>query len=160
MFIESLLTNIIDLLASIFEYIKPNFIDIIQTIAIVATLYFTGRQFKKDMEDRRCTNVYNAVQSHRELWFKQSDDRRLSRIFKTNIDLKKHPVTEYEKTFVTMVILHMYAFYETYKFGTYPMEDGDKKDIKNFLSYPISNDVWNIVKIYQSKDFVEFIESL
>ena len=72
---------------------------------------------------------------------------------------KKQGVTDTERVFVTMVILHVNSVYYAMSDQLVVEYEGLRRDIAQFLSKPIPKAVWEKTKQFQNDDFIKFIES-
>jgi hypothetical protein len=76
------------------------------------------------------------------------------------VDTAKEPVTDAERVFVTLVILHINAVYYTMSDQLVVKYEGLRRDIAQFLSLPIPRAVWGKNKRFQNDDFARFIDSV
>jgi len=142
-------------LTSIFPLAFQDILDLVQTGAIVLSLWIIFAQLRKTIKSNRAFASLQITTSHREIWSHLLTDKSLERVIKENVDLGKEPVTRKEEYFVIMVVNHMSAVYDAYKQGIHRIY---LADMKQFLTLPIPNKVWDEIKSYQAKDFVSFIE--
>lgn len=129
----------------------------IQTGAIVSTLYITIVQLKRAMRSDRAFASLQITTSHREIWSHLLTNPSLGRIVDPNPDLTRNPITQSEEYFVIMVVTHMMAVYDAHKEGLHRIYPADMGE---FFEFPIPSRVWNEIKRYQPEEFVSFIERL
>ena len=76
------------------------------------------------------------------------------------VDVTRFPVTESERLFVRFLILHLATSFEARKRKMFLLEEGLKRDIREFFTLPIPRAVWFGVRAYQQQDFVAFVEEM
>ncbi len=141
------------------NFILKNWFDLLQSTFILIGFVLSFMSNRNDIRSQKLTHLLHINQSYREIWGKTHSHPRLLRIRQTDLDLKKHPITEAERRMVLDVIIHIYAIYEAIR--NRQIDKGEmEKDIQNFISLPIPNNVWREVKIYHNKQFVEYIDGL
>ena len=133
-------------------------IDLIQTIGIGASLLISIIIFLISVKNSKVQTLFSVNQAHREVWGRIFETPVLSRVFLRNVDLDKEPVTEEERTFMIMLILHGSVCRFAIKNKTIYSIEGMKADWIDILSYPIPAAVWKEVRNYQDRHFVSFIE--
>ena len=133
-------------------------IDLLQSVGIVAGLLFTGYNIRADSRERKVQSVFALTAAHREIWSKLYEHPHLTRVLR-NAEAKDVTVTDDEELFVHLLILHLASSYIARKFGMNVQEDGLELDIKELFSLPVPKAVWEKSKKYQDKDFVQFVES-
>ena len=141
------------------EWILQNWFNLFSTAGIIAGLWFTAFSLRADAKTRRVANLLTITANHREVWQVFLDDQGLARVRDATVDTLKHPVTEAERVFVTLVILHMSSVFYAMSDQLVIKVEGLRRDIAQFLSLPIPRDVWAKIKVLQNDDFVAFVES-
>ena len=58
------------------------------------------------------------------------------------------------------VIMQMYLVYTATKLGQFDYFEGIENDIKKFLNFPLQAAVWDEIKEFHDREFVEYIEEL
>lgn len=135
-----------------------HWIDLLQSIGILAGLLFTGYNIRADSRERKIQSVFALTAAHRELWSKVYEHPHLMRVLR-HAEAEPIAVSEDEEMFVHLLILHLSASYLARKLGMYFQEDGLRLDVKEFFSLPIPKRVWQKSCRYQDRDFVEFVDS-
>lgn len=131
---------------------------LLQTIGIVAGLFFTAWTIRLDARERRIENLFVITNAHREIWSILYDRPELARILETDFpDGHPEPTME-ERIFVRSLILHLAASFRARSYGMYFYNAGLAADVRQFFSTPIPGAVWEAMKYYQEPDFVRFIE--
>ena len=92
---------------SFITWVAQHWFEAVQTGGILAGLIFTAASLRDTREAQKITNLFTLTQYHHDLWSELFERPELRRIFRSRVDLKKHPVTEDERLFLTMVILHL-----------------------------------------------------
>jgi hypothetical protein len=139
-------------------FFQGNWLELVQTIAIVAGLAYTALSFRKDSEGHRIGNLLEIVKGYREVWVYIIEKPELARIFDRKVNFDQTPITPAEDRIVRLSIQHIYTAYVSSKrwLKKYLPEIGN--DVADYLSRPIPKKVWHDVKALQSKDFVAFVE--
>lgn len=141
------------------QFLLENWFDLVQTLGIIASLYFTYRLFQNETRSQKMEHLLQLNQSHRDIWNKTYSHPELLRIRKADVDLQKNPITDAEKRLSTEVIMHIYSVYEAIQ--NKQLDNADvEKDIVSHLKLPIPNTVWNEIKKFQNQKFVKYIDDL
>lgn len=133
--------------------------DTLETGGLVCGLFYTAASFNAEARERRISNLMELASSHRDLWQQLIEKPELARILRTDLNLKKAPVTVIEERFVHLLITHLAVTFAALKSGVLPELDGLPKDVREFMSLPIPYQVWQWSQKFQQADFVKFIES-
>src|SRR5258705_9418193 len=95
------------------EWISQNWFNLFSGIGIIAGIWFTAFSLRGDTKTRRIANLLSITANHREVWKVFLTSKELARVRDAAADTIKHPVTDTEQVFVTMVILHVNSVYYT-----------------------------------------------
>jgi hypothetical protein len=87
------------------------------------------------------------------------NDQKLIRVCDATADLTKHPITDAERIFVTLVIVHVNSVYYALNDELVIEYEGLRRDIAQFFSLPIPKSVWEENKQFQNTDFIIFFEN-
>lgn len=142
------------------EWILQNWFDFLSSIGLIAGLWFTAFSLRSETKTRRIANLLTITANHREIWKEFLNNQKLGRIRDAVADTVKQPITDAERVFVTLVILHVNSVYYAMNDHLVIKYEGLRRDIAQFFSLPIPNSVWQKTKQFQNEDFVEFIESI
>lgn len=143
----------------IHDFLLKNWFDLLQSAFIVGGFILSFIAARNNSRSRKISHLLQINQSYREIWGKTYNHPDLLRIREPRLDLGKHPITEPERRVVREVIIHIYAIYEAIQ--NKQIDKGEmEKDIYDFLRLPIPNSVWEEVKMYQNKKFVDYIDEL
>jgi hypothetical protein len=140
-------------------WISAHWFQLLQTIAIIASLLYTAYQIRRSMRSDRVLHMLTITQAHRDIWSKMYDHPELSRIRKSNIDLEFDPVTEAERLFVILLMLHLNCVLELSARGIIVPIEGMEEDARQFFRRPIPQRVWNEIRYMQNHRIVEFVEN-
>ena len=147
------------------QWWADNFFNIVTTVCGTG-LWFTAFSIHKDAEARKeetkarkVANLLTITGNHREIWKEYLNNPNLARVRETRADLSRHPVTDREQVFVTLVILHTQSVYYAQTDRLVVEYEGMRQDIAQFFSLPIPNAVWSKTKLLQNQDFAAFIDS-
>ncbi len=143
----------------VFHWFGEHWFDCIQIVGIVGGLCFTAMSFRSETKTRQIANLLAITANHREVWKVFINDRELARVLDASADTVKRPITEAERAFVTLVILHISSVYFAAKDQLVINLEGRRRDIAQFLSLPIPREIWEKTRILQNDDFTAFVES-
>ena len=143
----------------IWGWVANHVFELLGAVGVVGSLWFTALSFRSDATTRRIANLINITANHREVWKVFLENKELVRVLNPNANLSKQPVTPAEKTFVTFVIAHSSSVHYAMNDQLVVSWDGFRRDIAQFLSFPIPREVWEKIKPTQNEDFVAFVES-
>lgn len=144
----------------ILNWIGIHWLDLLQSIAIIAGLYFTTRSFITDTEVRRVQHQFSVTKQHREIWSLLFDRPELKRILELEPDLTRTPITQEEELFVTFLIFHLSNSFQAIKAGVFIKPEGLSKDIAGFFKKPIPYTVWDRSRKLLDEEFVAFVEGM
>lgn len=139
-------------------FIARNWIDILQSVGIIAGLLTSAYTIRKEGEVRRIQNLFTLTKSHREIWSQVVEKPELARVLSEKPDLDRDPITHAEHLFVLFLILHLASSFEARKQGMYFAEHGLSADAGEFFKLPIPRAVWRQVRKYQAPEFTRFVE--
>lgn len=140
------------------HWIVENWFTALSAIGVVGGLFFTAISLHSETKTRRISNQLAMTANHRELWREILDRPELARVMDPSADLAKQPLTLRERTFVNMVILHTSSMHEALKSELVFKQEGLRRDVGEFFSFPVPQAVWDKTKLLQNKDFVAFVE--
>lgn len=141
------------------DFLVKNWFDLLQSAFIVGGFVLSYRAIHSDIQSRKVEHLLQINQSHREIWAKTYTQPELLRIKETDVDLEQHPITDAERRMVQEVIMHIFAVYEAIQNNQ--LDKGEmEKDIADYLNLPIPYAVWQDVKRYYKKQFIQFIDRL
>lgn len=132
--------------------------DTLETLALIAGLFFTAASFRADSKERKISNLMSLASSHRDLWLEMNNKPELTRVLKKSLDLKKHPISIIEQRFVHLLITQLAVSYAAQQAGVLPDMKGLEKDIRAFFALPIPGHVWKWSREFQDPAFVEFVQ--
>ena len=140
------------------EWFFENGFNLLSAIGIIASLWFTAFSLRSEAKTRRIANLLTITANHREIWNEFLNNPKLARVREANADTVKEPVTDAERVFVTMIILHIGSVYYAMKDELVIKLEGLRRDVAQFLSLPIPQAVWEKMKVVQNDALVRFIE--
>jgi hypothetical protein len=144
----------------VIAFITRNWIDILQSVGIIAGLLTSAYTTHKDAQVQRIQNLFTLTKNHREIWSQVADKPELARVLDRLPDLNRHPISNAERLFVLFLILHLASSFEATKHGMYFVEQGLRNDIREFFSFPIPLVIWNEFRKYHQSDFVQFVTDI
>jgi hypothetical protein len=140
------------------NWILQNGFNLVSAIGIVASLLFTAFSLRSEAKTRQIANLLTITANHREIWNEFLNNPKLARVREATADTVKEPVTDAERVFVTMIILHIGSVYYAMKDELVVKLEGLRRDVSQFLSLPIPKAVWERMKCLQNEALVKFIE--
>jgi hypothetical protein len=141
------------------SWLSEHWYNLAQTVGIIGGLIFTALSIRKDQKARAITNAIAINEQYSQIWHEFYERPELGRIMKTDVDLNQQPVSNDEALFVKTLLLHLDVVRRTMKAGIFIKIQGLQKDIRDFITLPIPNAVWEKIKPFQDEDFVAFVES-
>ena len=142
------------------EFLRNNWFSLAQSVGIIATLILAILTLVRQMRQTRAANSLLVTQHHREIWALSIQNTNLFRVFDLKTDLERDPITEQERTFVYLILLHMSATLKATKAKVIFPVDGMRSDIEDILAHPIPATVWLEVKPFHDAAFVRFVGSV
>lgn len=143
----------------IWEWTSQNWFNLLSVAGIIGGLLFTAYSLRSGTRTGRVANLLSITANHREIWKIFLENKQLARVLDASADIAKQPVTDAERTFVAMMILHINTVYFATKDELLVTLEGWRRDIAQFLSLPIPREVWEKMKVLQNEDFAAFVES-
>ncbi len=138
--------------------VRDNWFVFLQSLGIIAGLFFTGFALLIDARVRKVANLFEVTKQHREIWTLLYSREDLKRVMNPNANIGDSPVTEDEKLFVNLLILHLASSHRASKAGMFSLPTELDADIKTFFSWPIPRAVWEMMRPLQEPDFAAFVE--
>jgi len=142
---------------AIWLWIAQNWFELLQTVGIIGGLVFTAFSVSKDDKSRKIANLIAIKQQHREIWRELFDRPRLMRVLKPDVDLNTEDVTDEEALFVKLLFLHLASVHRANQAGMFVEIQALDKDIREFVALPIPRAIWNRLKPFLDKDFIELV---
>jgi ligand-binding SRPBCC domain-containing protein len=142
------------------NWFLAHWFDLIETVGVVGGLWFTAVSLHSETKTRRIANLLTITANHREIWKEFLNNPKLARVCDATADIRKHPVTDAERIFTTLVILQMNTAYYAMSDQLVVEYEGLRRDVAQFFSRPVPKAVWEKIKQFQNDDFVKFIESV
>ena len=139
-------------------WVSQNWFNLFSVIGIIAGLWFTAFSLRSETKTRRVANLLTITANHREIWKEFLNNPKLARVRDAAADTAKQPVTDAERVFVTLVILHINSVYYAMSDQLVVKYEGLRRDIAQFFSLPIPQAVWDRMKVFQNDALVRFIE--
>jgi hypothetical protein len=132
--------------------------EIIETAGVIGGLWFTAVSLHSESKTLRIANLLTITANHREIWKEFLNNPKLVRVRDATADTTRQPVTDAERVFVTMIILHISNAYYAMSDELVVKLEGLRRDVAQFLSLPVPKAVWQRIKKFQDGDFVAFVE--
>lgn len=140
------------------EWVFQNWFNLLSAIGVIGGLWFTAFSLRSSTKTQRVANLLTITANHREIWKEFLNNPKLMRVRDATANTAKQPVTDAERVFVTMIILHIGSVYYAMNDELVVKLEGLRRDVAQFLSLPIPQAVWEKMKVVQNDALVQFIE--
>ncbi len=140
-------------------WIGDNALALLEAAAVVVGLVFTAYSVRRIAQTREAPFVADVVRDHRAIWTQAIEKPELSRVLQRDVDLEKSPVTESEKLFVNLIIMHLTATLNAVDKGVLAMPYATQRDLRAFFSLPIPDSVWRENENYRSPRLRSLVNS-
>lgn len=140
------------------HWLSVNWFNIVQTIALLATLVIAASALRASGNATRGANLLNVTAANREIWQQIITNPALKRILRPTMATDDE-VTNEERRFALQVFQHSGAAYSILQTGAMDALHGYRRDVHDTMELPVFQVVWKEYKKYQQKDYVDFIES-
>jgi predicted HAD superfamily phosphohydrolase len=142
------------------QWLAQHWFEAVQTGGIFAGLIYTAVSLRKNQQAQRITNLFALTRYQRELYSGLFNRPELRRIFHDEVDLASHPVTEDERLFLTMVILHLNLALAAMRMNAIVPIEGLERDLAEMFSKPIPRAVWKEIRSVQNRDVKELLDRI
>ncbi|HAB17989.1 MAG TPA: DUF6082 family protein [Verrucomicrobiota bacterium] len=139
-------------------FLETNWFNLVQSVGIIAGLIFTAVTIRRDSKSHRMTALLALEEQHRELWSELHRRPELARILAGKVDLVASPITTAETEFLNTVFVHFCTGWRLAKEHKILSTEDLARDISEFLSRPIPQQVWQQSRSTREKRFVAFVE--
>jgi len=140
------------------NWMAEHWFDLFQTLGIICGLLFTAYTVRKDERARKITNLIALNERQDYIWSKFYERPDLARILKKDVNLNRQPVSDEERLFTKMLLIHLDTVRRAAKAGMFIEINGIRNDVRDFVNLPIPKAVWEKIKPFQDEDFVGFVE--
>jgi len=140
------------------QLLQQHLFDIIQTIFLVLGFGLAAKSYQDDDRSRQVGHLIQLGDSYQKIINTLIEKPQLNGIFSKGKDPSK--ITTVERNYIQQVIMQMYLVYTATKLGQFDYFEGIENDIKKFLNFPLQAAVWEEIKQFHDKEFVEYIEKL
>ena len=140
------------------SWLIENWFDALSAVGIIGGLVFTALALRLDANARKVANLLTITTNHREIWKEFFRRPELARVLEATADLARKPIAPEEKEFVNFVILHLSTVYYATKDDVVTRLQGLRHDVGSFFSLPIPSKIWEKSKMFQNKDFINFVD--
>jgi hypothetical protein len=135
-----------------------NWFNLIQTAGIVGSLLFGAATAQREAKTREIENHLTIAEQHRNLWNEARQRKDLDRIFQTDADVIKIPITVAESEFLNLVVGHFQAGWILSENGAAITLNEMRADVRDFFTLPLPRAVWERTKGMRNRRFVKFVE--
>jgi len=145
-------------MAGFSSWIDGNWFNLIQTAGIVGSLLFGAATAQREAKTREIENHLTIAEQHRNLWNEARQRKDLDRIFQTDADVIKIPITVAESEFLNLVVGHFQAGWILSENGAAITLNEMRADVRDFFTLPLPRAVWERTKGMRNRRFVKFVE--
>lgn len=144
-------------MAGVAGWLETNWFNLVQTVALLLGLIFTGLGFARDSRSRRLSNLLALKEEHRELWSTIHDKPELARVLEPELDLVGSPMTNQEEVFLRQMIVHFAVAWELARDGMPLDMAAFQHDAREVFSLPLPKLAWERAFKAQDPRFANFI---
>lgn len=141
------------------QWIIENWFLLLSAAGIVGGFILNSYAIHSDTKTRKVANNLKLTEGHRDVWLTVIHEPHLKRILDPKVDPVAVPITEEERIFVNLAILHSSVAFQAARKKLLIPPQGVAMDVSRFYSLPIPAFVWNEIKSMQDPDFVTFVDS-
>ncbi len=138
--------------------IQDNWSEFLQNLGIIGGLFLTAFALFIDTKVRKVANRFEATKQHREIWTLLYSRPDLQRVLDEHAEIATRPITNEEKLFVNLLLLHLESNYLAAKAGMFMLPEELQADIRAFFACPIPRAVWETLKPFQDAQFTRFVD--
>lgn len=143
----------------IFQWLAQHWFQAAETLGVVSSVLFASFSLRETHRTQKISNLFTLTHFHHELYGQLFDRPELRRVFRDDIDLVKHPITEDERLFMTLVILHADLALEAMHLRAIIPIEGLDRDLAALFRKPIPKSVWAELRPFQNRRLVNLIDS-
>ena len=137
---------------------EEHWLDFLQTASIFGGFFTAAYTIWTNTKERKIGNLFALTTAHREIWSRLYERNELSRVLSESVNLRQEPITSEEELFVHTLILHLRTAFKARDLGMQFDDDAVAADIRQFFNRPIPRTVWECSKVFQDREFVEFVD--
>jgi hypothetical protein len=142
------------------QWLGQHWFDAVQTGGIFGGLLFTAISLRDTHKAQKISNLFTLTQYHHDLYGQLFDRPELRRIFRQDVDLSRNPVTDDERLFLTLAILHVNLSLEAMRMNAIVPIEGMERDLAEMFSRPIPRAVWKEIRSVQNRDLISLLDKL
>lgn len=143
---------------SFLPWINENWFSLIQSLGIVAGLFFTGVTLMHDLRARRVSQYLTLATQHRHLWSALYRHPKLARLMDPNRDVATEPVSKSEQAYLKLVFVHFHTGWIVAREGSLTPLSTLASDVGVFFNLPAPAEAWAAEKTGFESTFVAFME--
>jgi len=141
-------------------WLGQHWFDLLQSTGIVGGLLVAAYAAWKDEQARKVGNLIALNEQYRQIWKELYDRPQLARVLQKDADIGAQPISNEERLFVNLIIMHVHAVWRASKERLFVTVEGLQQDVGGFFSLPIPKAVWAQMKGLQNHDFAEFMDGV
>jgi hypothetical protein len=141
-------------------WLGQHWFDLLQSTGIVGGLLVAAYAAWKDEQARKVGNLIALNEQYRQIWKEMYERPQLARVLQKDPDIGKQPISNEERLFVNLIIMHLHAVWRASKARLFVTVEGLEQDVRGFFSLPIPRSVWGKLKALQNQDFAKFMDGV
>lgn len=131
---------------------------LLQSLGIIGGLTFTGYQIFQSTRSRNASHMLEITAAHRTIWSIYLQHSDLKRVTEKDVDIMSAPVSDREKMFISLLILHLNCVVELISRKMIVPIEELASDVEQFFLLPIPRSVWNEVSHLQNSRLILLVE--
>src|SRR5438034_8286191 len=109
-------------------WLTGNWFDLLQSLGIIGGFVISTWSLRSETKTRRVNNLLAITKGHRDVWTEFYRRPELKRVLAERADLNRDVITDAERDFVTVVILHLNCVFYARKSGLLFKLEGLRRD--------------------------------
>lgn len=142
------------------QWLRDHWFPLLQSLGVIGGLLFTGWNIRAANKARRLSTLLEVAKSHRDIWGKAFGNPSMQRVLASDRDLLFEPMSQDERVFATLMIIHLSCLFEARKSKSMLPLEHLEDDMRDFMEMPVPRAVWLLMKGYQNDDFVAFVDAI
>ena len=140
------------------HWLGANWFNIVQTVALIVTLAIATSALRSSGRAAEGSNMLAILTSNREVWSQLTTNPKLQSVMRPATNANGD-VSDEEYTFFLQVINHVRVVFELAQIGGINPVQGTRRDVHDFMNWPVFKAAWDKAKDYQNADFSQFIDN-
>lgn len=131
---------------------------VIETVYQLLKRHSNAISSVEEAKAKRNQNLFRLIDRHKLMWSELEKRPELSRILKTEIDLRTEPATTAEQGFLNRAFIYFEAGWTIAKAEKIVSMRTMAADVRGFFSRPLPYTIWQETKQFRNLRFVRFVD--